>query len=79
MLEQFPREKKVYLLIIAVILITMIFFWPVYFFVFSGTNKINLDLLELFDFIFVEFVLIIILFLYWKIYEKRDLPKKSKK
>jgi hypothetical protein len=54
----------------AIVLILLILFWPIYFFGLSGLAIINSGITDLGLFVVVELVLIGILVISWKIYEK---------
>jgi len=53
-------------------LIVLIFIWPVYFFVFSGLELIQMNIFELAYFSFIEIIFIVILIIFWKIYSKKN-------
>ncbi|MBT4192381.1 MAG: hypothetical protein HOE11_03665 [Candidatus Diapherotrites archaeon] len=63
-------QTKIGFLSAAVVLILSILFWPIYFFGLSGLEIIGTGIADLGLFVVVELVLIIILVISWKIYEK---------
>ena len=69
-------EIKVILLILSLGIICAIIFWPIYFFVFSGLKLIEISLVELTSFSIIELILVIILVVFWKVYEKLFFIKK---
>ena len=62
--------QKIGFLGASVILILLIFSWPIYFFVLSGLTIIGVGIIDLGAFAIIEAVLIGILVVSWKVYEK---------
>ena len=69
-------ETKAVLLGLSLVIIGAIIFWPIYFFVFSGLNLIEISVFELIQFSIIELILVVVLVVFWKIYEKTFFIKK---
>jgi hypothetical protein len=63
-------EGRIILLGISLILISLIIFWPIYFFVFSGIKLISLGINELTFFGIIELILVLILVGFWQVYSR---------
>jgi hypothetical protein len=63
-------EGRIILLGISLILISLIIFWPIYFFVFSGIKLISLGINELTFFGIIELILVLILVGFWQAYSR---------